>query len=346
MTTFEGRTLDQDTLMEAIRLASNDKASAQWLTHVADNGKLAVIAAQLAGFDTDTANRYLDATTRLRRWGGQIGPAISMVPASYAELMYGIVESSIGDTFRYALGQRDPVEYVAESKRLADRYLRELPGAVDLTALAHAVQMAGPDDYGTCLVGRSMLDSVFLAASATGATGQTSTRRQAAAASSAPSSTSASATSEQSSFADFMNRLKIFNTAEALGEQMMLYFGVVAAAFVFAVAPLLWDWVAPDGGPIADFAKISAIGAVIGAVIGVVVLAVMCAASGKPLKTPNWTIAIGYIVCMGGTIYAGMQMSERLITVTTFIQSAGVMVAAGFVVCALIDGLVSMVATD
>ncbi|PLS26073.1 hypothetical protein Uis4E_2130 [Bifidobacterium parmae] len=344
MTTFEGRTLDQDTLMEAIRLAPNDKASAQWLTHVADNGKLAVIAAQLAPLSI--ANSYLDATTRLRRWGGQIGPAIAMVPASYAELVYGIVESSIGDTFRYALGQRDPAEYVAESKRLADRYLRELPGAVDLTALAHAVQMAGPDDYGTCLVGRSMLDAVFLAASATETTGKASPRRQAAAAASAPSSTSASATSEQSSFADFMNRLKLFDAAEALGEQMMLYFGGVAAAFVFGVAPLLWNWVTPDGGPIADFAKTSAIGAVIGAAIGVVVLAVMCAASGKPLKTPNWTVAIGCVVGIGGTIYLGMRMTENIITVPTFIQHVGVMVAAGFVVCALIDGLVSMVATD
>lgn len=261
MTTFEGRTLDQDTLMEAIRLAPNDGASARWLTHVADSGQLLEIARRLP---STQAIRYHDADARLRRWGSQIGPAIALLPASYVDPAYAVVEGAIGDTFRYALSQRDPAAYVAESKRLADRYLRELPGTVDLTALAHAVQMAGPDDYGTCLVGGSMLDSVFLAASVTGAAGQTSTRRQAAAAASAPSSTSASATSEQSSFADFMNRLKLFDTAETLGEQMMLYFGGVAAAFVFGVAPLLWNQVTPDGGPIADFAKTSAIGAVIG----------------------------------------------------------------------------------
>lgn len=343
MTTFEGRTLDQDTLMEAIRLAPNDGASARWLTHVADSGQLLEIARRLP---STQAIRYHDADARLRRWGSQIGSAIALLPASYVDPAYAVVEGAIGDTFRYALGQRDPAAYVAESKRLADRYLRELPGTVDLTALAHAVQMAGPDDYGTCLVGGSMLDSVFLAASVTGAAGQTSTRRQAAAAASAPSSTSASATSEQSSFADFMNRLKLFDTAETLGEQMMLYFGGVAAAFVFGVAPLLWNQVTPDGGPIADFAKTSAIGAVIGAVIGVAVLAVMCAASGKPLKTPNWTVAIGCFVSIGGTIYCGMRMTESIVTVPTFIQSVGVLVAIGFVVCAVIDGLVSMAAGD
>lgn len=341
MTTFEGRTLDQDTLMEAIRLAPNDKASAQWLMHVADDEKLAYLAAQSTR--ADIANQYLHANTCLKRWGGQIGPAIATLPASYVDLAYGMVESEIGNAFRYALGQSDPAAYVADAKRLADRYLRELPGALDLTALAHVVQMAGPDDYGTCLVGKSMLDAAFLASSVTGPTGQTSPRRQADAAS---TSSSAPAAPGRSSFADFANRLKFFDTAETLGVQMMLYFGLTAV-FLFAVALLLWDSVTPDGGPIADFAKSSAIGAVVGALIGVVVAAVMSAASGKPLKAPNWTVVIGFVVNYGGTFYYGMQMDvENAITMPTFIQRVGVLVAAGFVVCALIDGLVSMAADD
>lgn len=268
---------------------------------------------------------YRAANERLRRWGGQIAPALATLPSGYASTVYAIVEDAIGETFLYALGNKDHTAYVRDTKRLADRYLRERPGGVDLSATAHAVQTAGMDDYGTCLVGRETLQAAFAAASMRNGSSSSSSSSQAA------STSGSSGGSSPSS-----KKVGLIDTVFDLGDSLATYV-VFILPIVLGFSGMLWEGVSPDGGPMADFFGACVVGIIAGVLLGGEAASMICTSRRTRIgKHSIGAIALGAICGFGGIVYVGFQAIDGTIAWRDSIPIVASIIAIGFIVCALV----------